>query len=193
MGKKTGVPRLKVVQLSAETVDDFFQLHSIEYGCGWCYCVAWWTPSWQGWGERTAEDNYNLRMELFNQGHYDGYLAYVGGEPVGWCQAGRRNRLEKLNDQFDLQESASDSEIWSITCFLVSPEWRRKRVAATMLGKVLDDLRKRGVTTVEAYPKRGEDQDELDLWNGAEAMYLQAGFEVIKDDDERPILRKRLK
>jgi ribosomal protein S18 acetylase RimI-like enzyme len=189
MSQTTETLNLDVLPLTAERVDDFFRLHSVEQGCGWCYCVAWWTPTWQGWGERTAEENYKMRMDLFDQGHHDGYLAYREGEPIGWCQVGRRDRLPKLLDQFDLAQASEGPDIWSITCFLVAPKWRRKKVATTMLAAILDDLRARGVEIVEAYPKRDDAMDDLDLWNGAESMYLQAGFEVVRDHDERPILR----
>lgn len=192
MGKVNEALKLEVLPVTANRVGDFFQIHSVEHGCGWCFCVAWWTPTWQGWGERTAEDNHKLRMELFEQGHYDGYLAYVDGEPIGWSQVGRRSRLKKLLDQFGLQETSEGPEVWSITCFLVIPKWRRQKVATTMLASILEDLKARGVEIVEAYPKREEAMDDLDLWNGAESMYVHAGFKVIDDDDERPILRNYL-
>ncbi|MGD8605006.1 MAG: GNAT family N-acetyltransferase [Anaerolineales bacterium] len=192
MSKNNETLKVEVLPLTSERVDDFFEIHSVEQGCGWCFCVAWWTPTWQGWGERTAEDNYQMRMDLFEQGHYDGYLAYVEGEPIGWCQVGRRSRLKKLLDQFEIQDTSADQEVWSITCFLVVPQWRRKKVATTMLASILEDLQARGVEIVEAYPKREEAMDDLDLWNGAESMYVQAGFKVFRDDQERPILRKYL-
>jgi GNAT superfamily N-acetyltransferase len=192
MSRGASATRVEVKQLTPERVDDFFQLHSIEHGCGWCFCVAWWTPTWQGWGERTAEENFEMRMALFSQGEYDGYLAYIESDPIGWCQVGRRGRLQKLVEQFNLSDTADDPEIWSITCFLVSPDWRRRKIATTMLAEVLDDLKERGVKQVEAYPKRGDDLDDLDLWNGAEAMYLEAGFEVVHEDDQRLVLCKIL-
>ncbi len=70
---------------------DFFRLHSEANGCGWCCCVAWWTPTWEGWGERTAEENLRLREALFDRGEHDGYILYLDHEPVGWCQAGPRS------------------------------------------------------------------------------------------------------
>ena len=105
----------EVRRLTAELVDDFFRLHSEENGCGWCCCVAWWVPTWEGWGDRSANENRALREKLFKQGEYDGYLLYVDDEPVGWCQVGPRDRLEKLVGQFSL---APDPSAWAITCFL---------------------------------------------------------------------------
>ena len=51
---------------------DFFALHSAANDAGWCYCAAWWVPSWHGWGERTAAQNRALREQLCVRGEYDG-------------------------------------------------------------------------------------------------------------------------
>jgi hypothetical protein len=87
--------------LSRERVDGFYELHAGPER-GWCSCVAWWVPDWEGFGERTAEENRALREALFARGEYDGYLAYADGRAVGWAQVGRRDRLAKLLSQFSL-------------------------------------------------------------------------------------------
>jgi ribosomal protein S18 acetylase RimI-like enzyme len=148
--------------------------------------VAWHAPTWEGWGERTAEENRALRESLLERGEYDGYLVYVDDEPAGWCQAGPRDRLEKLARQFALPP---DPQTWAITCFQIAPAYRRKGLATTLLREVLRDLRARGVRRVEAFPKRGEALDVDDLWNGPEAMFRAAGFTVMQDDPVRPVLR----
>ncbi len=167
---------------------DFFRLHG-ELCNGGCYCVAWWVPTWEGWGAHAPAQNRQLRESLLAQGEYDGYLLYLGGEPVGWCQAGPRDRLTKLVHQFGL---APDPTTWAITCFLIAPGWRRRGLASALLEAVLRDLRARGVRRVEAYPKRGAALDTLDLWNGPEAMLRAAGFSVAQDDPVRPVLALEL-
>jgi ribosomal protein S18 acetylase RimI-like enzyme len=172
-------------------VDDFFRLHSPANDHGWCFCAAWWTPApggaptWDGWGERSAEQNRAVRQELLERGEYDGYLLYESEEPAGWCQAGKRDRLEKLCRQMGLEP---DPHAWAITCFFIAPAHRKRGLARRLLHAVLEDLRARGARRVEAFPKRGEGLDEMDLWNGPEAMFLQAGFRVVKDHPARPVL-----
>jgi hypothetical protein len=61
-----------------------------------------------------------------------------------------------------------------------------------MLREILADLRRRGARSVEAFPKRGQRLDTLDLWNGPESMFRAEGFEVMVDDPRRPVLRKAL-
>ncbi|NIS82270.1 MAG: GNAT family N-acetyltransferase [Anaerolineales bacterium] len=174
-----------VVRFTEALHGDFFQVHSEKHGCGWCFCVAWWVATWEGWSERSAEENRDLRTSLLNQGQHDGYLLYVDGEPVGWCQVGPRDRLEKLVHQFALEP---DTNTWAITCFLISPAYRRRGLASFMLAEVLRDLQARGVQRVEAFPKHGDELDENDLWNGPESMYIANGFEVVQMGQQRSVL-----
>lgn len=110
---------------------------------------------------------------------------YDGDVPIGSCQAGPRDRLSKLVKQYGLPP---DPEAWTITCFQIAPAHRGKGVAAHLLGRVLRDLKSRGTRLVETFPKRGAGLDEMDLWTGPEAMYREAGFVVVRDDPDRPVM-----
>jgi GNAT superfamily N-acetyltransferase len=178
----------QVVRFDGSRRADFFQLHSDANGHGWCFCVAWWVSTWEGWGERTATENRKLRDSLCDRNEYDGYLLYVDGAPGGWCQVGPRDRLEKLVRQFQL---SPDSKTWAITCFFIAPTHRRQGLASYLLEAMLEDLCTRGVKRVEAFPKRGAG-DVREMWNGPELMFLEAGFKIIKDDPKRPVLMKEL-
>ena len=181
--------RFEVRRLTAERRRDFDRVHCEANGAEWCRCVAWWVPTWDGWGERTAEQNDALREELFARGEFDGYLAYREGEPVGWCQVGRRDRLAKLVAQFELEP---DPDTWAITCFVVAPRHRRGGAARALLTQVLRDLPARGARRVEAFPRTAEELDEGELWNGPEAMFARAGFERVREVGPRVLLRRAL-
>lgn len=180
---------MKIVKLDVSTRDDFFRVHCDENDAGWCNCIAWWVPTWDGWGDRTSEQNKKLRCELFDKGEYDGYLIYVDGVPAAWCQVGKRDRLQKLTRQFKLD---ADPEMWAITCFFVIPKFRKQGVAKALLGGVLDDLKKSGVKRVQAFPKRGEKLDAGDMWTGPEALFASAGFKVLRDSPTSPVMEIRL-
>jgi GNAT superfamily N-acetyltransferase len=130
-------------------------------------------------------ENRALRKALCARGEYDGYLLYLDGAPAGWCQVGPRDRLEKLVQQLAL---SPDPDVVAITCFFIHPSHRRQGHASRLLREVLRDLRDRGVRRVEAYPKRGNGLDADDLWTGPEPLFLDAGFRVVRDDPQRPIL-----
>jgi GNAT superfamily N-acetyltransferase len=169
--------------------DDFFRLHAEANGCGWCRCVAWWVPSWDGWSERTAEENKALRQSLFEQGQDDGYLLYFEGEPVGWCQVGPRDRLTKLVAEYRL---APEPRVWAATCFLLAPRARRRGWARLLLEEIVRDLPARGADVLEAFPRRGEGLEAEDVWTGPESLFVELGFEWVQEHPRRPRYRLRL-
>lgn len=165
--------------------DDFLSVHSDTRTDAHCYCVAWWVATWEGWSDRTSEQNLDLRNQLLESGEYDGYLAYLGDVPVGWCQVGPRDRLAKLVKAFEL---APDPDTWAITCFHIVPGARGKGVAGRMLQAVVGDLRTRGVRRVEGFPRRGEGHPPEEVWTGTESMFESAGFRVVADNEKFPVL-----
>jgi GNAT superfamily N-acetyltransferase len=177
--------RFEVHRFTTERLAGFFAVHSTANEAGWCFCAAWWVPTWEGWGARSAEDNRSVRDRLCEAGQYDGYLIYVDGRPAGWCQTGPRDRLRKLCNQYNLEPSP---ETWAITCFLIPPEHRRSGLASRLLDGVLADLRSMAVRRVEAFPRRGDGLEAGDLWTGPEEIYRRAGFDVAREDSRRPIL-----
>ena len=178
-----------VRRLDPSRRQDFFTLHSDRNGCGWCQCVAWWVPTWTGWGERTTEMNQALRESLFERGQDDGYLLYANGEPAGWAQVGLRDRLEKLVGEYGC---GPDPRAWAVTCFLLAPQVRGRGLARRLLEAILSDLPERGARSVEAYPRRGVGLPAEDVWTAPEALFLEAGFLLIQDHPRRPRYRKEL-
>ncbi len=175
---------LRIESFRAELRDDFFALHSDANDAGWCACVAWWVPTWDGWAERAAAENAALRESLCDAGEYDGLLAYDGDEPVGWCQLGPRDRLAKLVAQLDLE---SDPSVWAVTCFLVAPPRRRQGVASALLRGAIAAAREAGASRLEAYPRReAEEPDEM--WTGPTSLFLDAGFSLVRGSSPRSVL-----
>ena len=180
---------ITVRPLDASREDDFFRVHCPEHGTDWCYCAAWWVNTWEGWGQRTAAENKALREKLFRQKQYDGYLLYADGRPIGWCQCGQRGLLSKLLQQYKL---GRDPAVWAITCLLIAPPFRKQGLAHRFLDEILSDLERQGVRYVQAFPRRGENLPEEDVWTGPEHLYRRAGFRLERDDSEKPIYGKRL-
>ncbi|MDD2716381.1 MAG: GNAT family N-acetyltransferase [Candidatus Wallbacteria bacterium] len=159
-------------------IPDFYRVHDPENGEGWCNCVAWHLPTWDGWDKRTAKENRELRNKLFSSGEYDGYLLYLDGVPCGWCQTGQRDRLPKLLKAFNL---LPDSETWAITCLLIIPSQRGKGLCNAFLSGIVADLKNSGVRKIEAYPKSKSDLAPGDAWMGPLKAFEKAGFQKIRD------------
>lgn len=177
---------LAVRHLAPAVRGDFWRMHCAEAGTGWCYCTAWWVPGWDGWGERTDAQNRAVREGLFEKGQDDGYLLYRDGVPLGWCQAGPRDRLGKLVTQYRLEPEPG---VWAVTCMAIQPEARGKGLARHLLAEVLADLPGRGARAVEAFPKEGAAREPGDLWRGPETLFREAGFLRVRETPAGPIYR----
>jgi GNAT superfamily N-acetyltransferase len=179
---------VRVERFAPALYEDFCRLHSDANDAGWCRCVAWWVPTWDGWGDRTAAENTALRQELCDRGEYDGLIAYEQDEPVGWCQVGRRDRLQKLVRQLELEASPHS---WAVTCFLIAPHARGRGVARTLLAAAIETARSERATGLEGYPRR-EGSDPGELWTGPVALFLGAGFTVVRDSLPRAVVALEL-
>lgn len=176
--------KFSVRRFSADVEQDFFDFHT-RVG-GECFCTAWWVPTWAEWGERTAEDNLQLRKELLTRREHDGYLLYAGGNAVGWCQVGRRDRLAKLVRQFG---HSPDDSVWAVTCFQIDPDLRGQGLAAELLSGVIADLKQRGVKSLQAYPKIDATLPAHNQWTGQKALYTQLGFQHLRDNKTRAVFQ----
>ena len=181
--------KIAIARLSRDNLPDYFQVHSAANGTDWCFCSAWWVPTWEGWSKRTAEANLDIRQEHFTQGNFDGYLFYVEDQPVGWCQVGPRDRLEKLRTAYDL---SPDPEVWAFSCFLLTPAYRGRGLAHTFLESVLADLSRQGIRRVQAFPRGGDGLEKHEIWTGPESIYRRVDFLLKKDGQRGPVLEKRL-
>ncbi|BAS27427.1 GNAT family N-acetyltransferase [Limnochorda pilosa] len=171
---------LQVRAIGPETLNDLRQL-LVTPPHGWCWCVAWEVPTWEGWEARTEEENRDLRERLWAQGQYDGYLLYRQEEPLAWCRVGPRSRWPKLCRSFGLDPT---EDVYAFTCFGIRQEAMGQGLMHTFLRLVLADLRRRGVRAVEAFPRKLEGQVEPgELWMGPASLFDRAGFVTVRETD----------
>jgi GNAT superfamily N-acetyltransferase len=85
-----------------------------------------------------------------------------------------------------------DPAIWAITCLLIAPPFRKQGLTHRFLQVILSDLKRKGVRRVQAFPRRGEELPDEDVWTGPERLYRRAGFTLERDDPQKPIYSKRL-
>ena len=175
---------IRVERFTADRRHDFGAVHSDEAGGGWCQCVAWWVPTWNGWGDRTAAENAALRSDLCARGEYDGLLAYRDDDPVGWCQLGPRDRLAKLVTHLELEP---DPTVWAVTCFVVRPSERHRGVARALLEVATEVARADGAKRLEGYPRVGGELEDGEAWTGVESLFAAAGFRRLRDGQPRSV------
>jgi GNAT superfamily N-acetyltransferase len=154
-----------------------------------CWCVAWWVPTWEAYVEQSPQEHRAVRDDVFTRGAHDGYLAYVDGAPVGWVQAGPRDRLPKIAESFSLEP---DPDAWALSCLTVLAPYRGQGLGRQIFTAVLHELRTRGARAVEGYPLHGTGHGAEDVWTGPESLFVESGFVEVARGPRRVVYRREL-
>lgn len=135
----------------------------------------------QSRAERSAR-NRRKKRELVEKGCAHGILVYAKGEPVGWCQYGRRDELPRIDNSPKYRKLALENgkdKLWRITCFVVDKNYRRRGVASATLEATLEAIGNKGGGLIEAYPVSKTDQGSNYLYPGTVTMFEKAGFKLV--------------
>jgi GNAT superfamily N-acetyltransferase len=152
-----------------------------------CWCQFWRVRGKAYWSGHGAGHRAKLEEEV-RGGEKPGLLAYLDGVPVGWCRLGPRESFERLERSAKLRR-VDDEDVWSIVCFYVHPDAKRKGVASTLLDAAVERAASSGAPIVEAYPVRSGHHN-IDAYTGYLPMFLDAGFEVVRDAGRRIVVRR---
>ena len=181
---------LRCHPVSRERWEDLEQLFGPRGACGGCWCM-WLRLSRAQFERQKGQGNRNAMKRLVDADRSPGVLAYVNGQPVGWCSVAPRDEFPRLETSRTLQR-VDDHPVWSVVCFYVARPWRRRGVTVGLLRAAVDHARKMGATIVEGYPvePRTPDMPGVFAWPGLVAAFRQVGFtEVARRSAVRPIMR----
>jgi GNAT superfamily N-acetyltransferase len=85
-----------------------------------------------------------------------GLVAYLDGEPVGWCAVEPRTAYVRLQSKplvwAGRAEDKADDGVWAVTCFVTRAGFRRRGVGRALARAAVDFARKRGARAIEGYP-----------------------------------------
>jgi len=118
-------------------------------------------------------------------------LAYVSGQPVGWCAVAPRESFPVLERSPTLRR-VDDQVAWSVACFFVARPFRRRGLSVRLPQAAVDYAKARGACVVEGYPvePRKTSMPDAFAWTGLVATFRRAGFkEVLRRSPSRPIMR----
>jgi GNAT superfamily N-acetyltransferase len=126
-----------------------------------------------------------------------GLVAYLDGEPVGWCAVEPRSaypRLPPARLAWKARgEDKDDQSVWAVTCFATRAGFRRRGVTRALARATVDFARQRGARALEAYPMITEPGQEI-TWGethvGTRGVFVEAGFsEVFHPTLRRVVMR----
>ena len=176
--------------LTPDRWTDFETLFGERGACGGCWCMTWRLKRIDFERNKGAGNRAAMR-ELVDAGAAPGILGYLNGEPVGWCAVAPREQYIVL-ERSRVLKKIDESPVWSVSCFFVRRDCRKKGLTVQLLCAAIDYARERGGTIVEGYPvepKKG-DMPGVFAWTGLASAFLQAGFQVaVRHLGTRPIMR----
>ena len=127
-----------------------------------------------------------------------GLIAYLDGEPVGWCAVEPRTAYEGLLRVYRVpwegrSEDRSDASVWAVTCLFTRAGFRRRGVSYALARAAVDFARGRGARALEGYPmltEPGQDITWGELNMGTRSVFAEAGFtEVAHPSPRRVVMR----
>jgi GNAT superfamily N-acetyltransferase len=124
-------------------------------------------------------------------GTTSGLVAYLDGEPGGWCAVEPRTAYVRLGrvPWAGRAEDNTDDSVWAVTCFVTRTGFRRRGVSRALARATVDFARQRGARALEGYPMITEPGQEItwgELHVGSRSIFAAAGFAEVS----RPTLRR---
>jgi GNAT superfamily N-acetyltransferase len=127
-----------------------------------------------------------------------GLVAYLEGEPVGWCAVEPRPAYQGLLRVYRVPwegraEDKADESVWAVTCVFARAGFRRRGIGYELARATVDFARERGARALEAYPMLTNPGDDItwgELHVGTRSMFAAAGFdEVSRPTPRRVVMR----
>jgi len=179
--------------LTPERLGDFETLMGPRGGAEGCWCMLWRVPA-KTFKAGKGDANRDAMRARVTGGRAPGLLAYLDETPSGWISVAPRSEFPRLAGSRILAP-VDDRDVWSVTCFFIARQARRKGLTVALLDAAAGFARRHGARCLEGYPVDPGDAryPGTFAWTGLAPAFLAAGFhEVARRSDKRPIMRREL-
>ena len=187
---------ISVVPANEATGDDLSAVFGTRGAASSCQCQRYKLRPREAFRSFPVEERVRRLHEQTRCGHPDsdttsGLVAYLDGEPVGWCAVEPRPAYEGLLRVFKVpwegrDEDKSDAGVWAVTCLFARAGFRRRGVSRALASAAVDFARERGARAIEAYPIDATTTIPEELHVGSPGVFADAGLVEIG----RPTLRR---
>ena len=128
-----------------------------------------------------------------------GLIAYLKGEPAGWCAVEPRTAYPELLATRSpvywrgRAEDRTDDSVWSVTCLVTRKGFRNRGVSAALIAAAPDFARSRGAKAIEGYPMitlPGKEITWGELFVGSRNSFADAGFVPVSAPTPRRVVMR---
>lgn len=185
---------------------DFFNNRAFTDNPPWegCYCICWQmtkeeeqaqlhdqVEAYGGGEENFMRALREIVVRQITLGTLRGYLAYVDGLSIGWCNANDKANFPIESANGVRLHAPAEKREKAVVCFEIAPEYRGKGVATALLNRVVDDALAEGYIAVEGFPQVHGERYEWDF-SGPLRLYEKVGFIKVSEKDGFAVMRKEL-
>ena len=173
-------------------LDALFQTNAVTRDC---YCMWFRTTNAEFNAGRKEPNKRAFKRIVTTSKVPPGLIAYVDGEPAGWCALAPRDEYPRIQ-RARAMKPIDDKPAWAITCFFVRRTARGRGVTKALLNEAVAFARAHGATLIEGYPvdtSKGRVTPDA-AYHGTLRLFEGAGFkEVARRDTRRAIVRKSVR
>jgi GNAT superfamily N-acetyltransferase len=192
-------PGVTIVPANEASWEDLEAIFGTRGAPSICHCQRYKMrpkESWYSVGAEELADRFRTQTHCDDaeSGTTSGLVAYLDGEPVGWCAVEPRpsypRLLLKTRVPWDGRaEDKDDASVWAVTCFVTRAGFRRRGVSRALARATVEYARKRGARALEAYPmitEPGQEIMSVEVHVGSRSIFEAAGFTQVN----HPTLRR---
>jgi GNAT superfamily N-acetyltransferase len=191
---------ISVVPANEASWEDLQTIFGARGQASRCQCQRYKLRPRESFRSFPAEERAHRLLQQTDCGHPDaaataGLVAYLDGEPAGWCAVEPRTAYEGLvrNNRvpwLDRDEDKTDDSVWAVTCLFTRAGFRKRGVSRALARAAVDFARERGARAIEGYPMTTKDVIIEELHVGTEGVFANAGFsEVSRPTPRRVVMR----
>jgi len=195
--------RLRIVGANEASWDDLRTVFGARGVARQCQCQRYKLAPGESFASTPVEEReLRLRQQAGCGDPYadttSGLVAYLDGEPVGWCAVEPRRDYPGLLRSYRIPwagraEDRTDPGVWAITCLFTRAGFRRRGISYALAAAAVAHARGRGARAVEAYPiitRAGLMMTVDEIHVGTPQVFRRAGLaEVARPSERRIVMR----
>jgi GNAT superfamily N-acetyltransferase len=189
-----------VVPANEASWEDLHTIFGTRGPASRCQCQRFKLARGESFGSFPSEERADRLRRQTECGHPEaestsGLVAYLDGEPAGWCAVEPRPAYEGLvrNNRvpwLDRTEDKADDGVWSVTCCFTRAGFRRRGVSRALVRAAAAFARSRGARSIEGYPMTTTDVITEELLVGIDSVFADAGFVEVSRPTPRRAVRR---
>ena len=191
---------ITVVPANMASWEDLQTIFGSRSAAAGCQCQRYKLAPRESFGSFPAEERADRLRQQTDCGHPEsdttsGLVAYIDGEPVGWCAVEPRSAYTGLARVFKIpwegrDEDKADSSVWAVTCFVTRKGFRKRGISRALARVAADFARERGARAIEGYPIVTKDVLTEELHVGTTSVFADAGFAKVSQPSKRRVVMR---